>query len=223
MYARVRAAAAPGFEQNGLAARWALALLKVIAAMLMLCGGSSVASGEIPLAAETSDSPWRQATEETGVDSLVLYAIALQESRRTFTDGQVRPWPWTLHTPEEGAMYFHSYAAALEKLNALLSEGQSNIDIGAMQINWRCNGHRLRDPALLLLPRNNIAVAAQILREHLAQNGGNWERAVARYHSPRPELGEPYAASVLTMVARLRMIGGLQQALGAKPASGSGG
>ena len=124
----------------------------------------------------------------------------------------LRPWPWTLHTPEAGSLYFDTYDAALEKLKSLIAQGTKNIDVGLMQINWGWNGHRATAERLLL-PTDNIEIAAQILREHLNEYGGDRRRAVARYHSPRPERGLPYAASVLAIAEELRQSTAIQLAL----------
>ncbi len=158
-------------------------------------------------------SPWLEAATKHRVDVLDLYAIALQESRRRRSDGQVRPWPWTLHTPTEGSLYFENYEAAVAKLNQLLSSGATNVDVGLMQVNWAWNGHRLPDPAKLLLPRHNIDVAAEILREHLNSFDGDLQLAFARYHSSRIERGIPYAASVLKILEHLRSMDGIAPAL----------
>src|SRR5262249_18469528 len=145
---------------------------------------------------------WRAAADKYEVDTLDLYAIALQESRRRRPDGMYRPWPWTLHTPAAGSLYFESYEAALEKLRTLLRDGATNIDIGLMQINWAWHGHKITAEALLR-PDANIALAAQIFREHLNEFGGDRRRALARYHSASPQLGLPYAASVLAIAEQL--------------------
>lgn len=151
-----------------------------------------------------STSAWVAAAKKYRVDVLDLYSLALRESSLTRSDGAVRAWPWTLCTPQTGALYFESYDAALAKLTELIAQGTRNIDIGLMQVNWRWNGHRLPDPKRLLLPAHNIEIAAQILRENLDAFDGDLRLAIARYHNPRSELGIPYAASVLAIREYLR-------------------
>lgn len=160
----------------------------------------------------TASSAWSRAATKYGFEEVDLYAIALQESRRHRSDGLVRPWPWTLHSPETGALYFDTYEAALEKLMSLLAEGKTNIDVGVMQINWGWNGHRVSDPKRLLLPAENIEIAAQILRENLDRYGDQG-LAIARYHSARAERGRAYAASVLAILEYLRHAKWVQLAL----------
>lgn len=164
-------------------------------------------------AAQESASPWSRAAERHDVEVIDLYAIALQESRRPRPDGLLRPWPWTLHTAETGSLYFETYEAALDKLTELIAEGKTNIDVGLMQINWGWNGYRAGDPKRLLLPGENIELAAQILREHLNELGGDLRRAIGRYHSPRADRGEPYAASVLAIRDHLLSAKAVQLAL----------
>lgn len=159
-----------------------------------------------------SASPWRTAAEKHDVDALDLYAIALQESRRRRGDGMLRPWPWTLHTPDDGSLYFETYEAALAKLKSLIAQGKNNVDVGLMQVSWRWNGHR-STAERLLIPADNIEIGAQILREHLNEYGGDRRLAVARYHSPRPERGIPYAAAVLAIADELRQSTAIQLAL----------
>lgn len=169
--------------------------------LLSHVGTAQAADGaaEPTIPVEQIVSPWRRAAERHDVEVVDLYAIALQESRLRRPDGLFRPWPWTLHSPETGPLYFESYEAALDKLTELLARGKTNIDVGVMQINWGWNGYRAGDPKRLLHPAENIEIAAQILREHLNELGGDLRRAIARYHSPRPDRGAPYAASVLAI------------------------
>lgn len=163
--------------------------------------------------ASFAHSLWISVGTKYQVDPLCLYAIALQESRRSFSDGRVRPWPWTLHTQREGSLYFSTYQAALRKVRELLAAGTTNIDIGISQISWRYQGYRAGDVAVLLQVHRNIEISAQILRENLDENGGDLRLAIARYHNPRPEVGLPYAASVLAILDELRKVEGIRDAL----------
>lgn len=163
-------------------------------------------------AESSSPSLWAQAARKYNLDPIDLYGIALQESRRHFSDNQVRPWPWTLHTPEEGGLYFDSFEAAAKKLRELIAAGRTNIDIGLMQLSFAWQGYRVVDPVQLLKPEINIEVAAAILREHLDQFG-ELRLAIARYHSARLDRGIPYAASVLAIIQHLRQLAEVQLAL----------
>jgi soluble lytic murein transglycosylase-like protein len=188
----------------------------VLAMVLALACGSAIAeeradAASLPTAAQ-SRSPWQSAAEKYDLEPIYLYAIALHESRRHRPDGMIRPWPWTLHTRQTGSLYFETYDAALEMLTALLVD-VTNIDVGLMQINWGWNGHLAPDARTLLEPASNIEIAAQLLREHLNECEGDLHCAIARYHSPRPERGIPYAASVLAIVEHLRSVPAIEIAL----------
>lgn len=190
----------------------------VVGAGWLLLSLAGITRAEVPAGpssepTEQRASAWSQAAERHDVDVIDLYAIALQESRLRRADGLLRPWPWTLHTPDTGSLYLESYEKALEKLMELLAAGKTNIDVGVMQINWGWNGYRAGDPKRLLIPAENINIAAQILREHLDEVGGDLVRAVARYHSPRAEFGVPYAASVMAIREHLLAAQAVQLAL----------
>jgi soluble lytic murein transglycosylase-like protein len=176
---------------------------------LPLC---SFAAPSVP-GTPSSKSPWIRAAQSHHLDPLWLYALALQESRTVWTDGGLRPWPWTLHTAAEGAIYLESYEAALRKLQQVLAFGTRNVDVGILQVNWGHQGYRLGSAERLLRPADNIELAARILREHLDEYRGDLRLAIARYHSARAELGLPYAAAVLAILARLQRIDGLRVAL----------
>lgn len=188
----------------------------VLAILLIVAFGSAMAQDQpdapVMLSTAESGSPWQSAAEKYDLDPIYLYAIALHESRRRRPDGMIRPWPWTLHTPQTGSLYFETYDAALEKLTALLAD-VTNIDVGLMQINWGWNGRRAPDARTLLEPAANIEIAAQLLREHLNECEGDLGCAIGRYHSPRRERSVPYAASVLAIVEHLRAAPAIQLAL----------
>lgn len=160
-----------------------------------------------------TESIWVKAASSHDLDPVVLYALALQESRRLRPDGTVRPWPWTLHAKGYGALYFDTYNEAADKLVEIIESGVKNVDIGMMQINWRYNGHLLPDPRQILKPENNVQLAAQILRRELDQQNGDLNSAIARYHTPYKKRGERYATSVLSILQNLRDTRGLLLAL----------
>lgn len=186
-------------------------VLGLLCTGLMLLG--SVMLNSARAAPPAPLSPWLKAASQHGLEPLDLYAIALQESRRYRPDGQLRPWPWTLHTPSEGGLYFETFEAAAAKLQALQAAGVRNIDVGLLQVNVGWHSHRVSDAVDLLDPVRNIEVGAQILGELLERHGGDLRQAFAHYHNSRAELGEPYAAAVLAIVMQLRRIDDFTRAL----------
>lgn len=144
-------------------------------------------------------SAWVAAANKYHLSPLDLYALALQESRTFSSQRGFHPWPWTLNSASEGPLYFDTYEQALKKLRELIARGERNVDVGVMQVSWKYNSYRLPDPAALLLPAQNIDIAAQILRDSLDGVNGNLLAAFARYHNSDPQRGVPYAAAVMSI------------------------
>jgi soluble lytic murein transglycosylase-like protein len=155
-----------------------------------------------------AESVWKRVGVAHGIDPLLLYAIALQESRNLFPQGLARPWPWTLNTPSKGGRFFSDEESARAELQSLLQTDVKNIDIGLMQVNWRWNGHLVNDAIELLDPVKNLEVAAKILRQCVDEQGGDVRKSIARYHTAlntpkRRERGYAYADKVLDILRRL--------------------
>jgi hypothetical protein len=123
---------------------------------------------------------YRRTAGQVGVPAWILYGVALQESVLKF--GRLAlPYPWTLCVRGQGQR-FASYDQTLTALQRHLSQGVTNVDCGAMQVNWHWHKGRLRSLERALDPYSNLAVGAQILTEH-QQAQGNWFRTVAMYHA----------------------------------------
>ena len=177
----------------------------------------TLACGVHGMAAEPG-SAWAHAAHTHDIDPLILYAMALQESRTMWTDGTARPWPWTLRSARAGTQRFASRESAADALQALLDAGERNIDIGMLQINWRYNGHRVGAADALLDPHRNLLVAAEILREALRTHGGDLRRAIGAYHhDPDTARGQRYGAEVWRRIEALRAVSGLEQWLAGAP------
>lgn len=133
------------------------------------------------------------ASKEQIVPAHLLYAIALAESGRT-SNGQFRPWPWTLNingTPR----FFDNRQAATDALQNALDTGIKNIDIGPMQVNWGYHHQLLGNANSALDPLHNVRVGAFILAREMQAKDGFWQ-AVGRYHSQRPERQKIYIQQV---------------------------
>ena len=190
--------------------------MRVTAAILMLMCGMHGHAAE-------HRSAWAQAAQAHGIDPVTLYAVALQETRTQWNDGTARPWPWTLRSARDGTQRFVSRAAARQALEALLAGGESNIDVGLMQINWGFNGHRVEAPQALLDPHRNVLVGAEILRDALRAHEGDLARALGAYHhGPDTERGRRYSAEVRRRIHALRSVGGLRRRLTDPPPPADG-
>jgi len=126
----------------------------------------------------------------------LFYAIALTESGRSIEVLKARrPWPWTLNIAGEGSFY-PDRIAAWRALDEALINGQTRVDIGLMQVNWRYHGARLENSWLAMEPAHNLEVAAEILRECYAKRR-DWWASVGCYHAPNhAERAARYTARV---------------------------
>jgi hypothetical protein len=136
-----------------------------------------------------------------GVPPLVLYGVALQESKMRFGE-QALPYPWTLCVRGQARRY-RAYGQAVTELRQLVASGVTNVDCGCMQVNWHWHQRRLGSCERALDPYPNIAVGAQILREHF-DTCRDWFRAVGRYHHPSdPTRASVYATSVFRRIPQI--------------------
>jgi hypothetical protein len=115
-----------------------------------------------------------------GVPAWVLYGIALQESLIVLGRDAL-PYPWTLCVNGRGERY-GSYEETLAALKRHVGRGTTNVDCGAMQVNWGAHHHRLGTFEKALDPYPNLQVGASILRDHYTATG-DWFRAVGLYHT----------------------------------------
>lgn len=117
------------------------------------------------------------------IPAAMLYAVALAESgKRISSLSARRPWPWTLNIAGEGR-YYPTRLVAWRALEATLAAGETNIDIGLMQVNWYYHRQRLGNPWLALQPEHNLSVAAEILKSCYAERG-DWWGSIGCYHAP---------------------------------------
>ena len=144
--------------------------------------------------------------ERTGVPAWLLFGVAMQESRLALGRETI-PYPWTLCVRGAGERHA-SYEHTLARLKRLVGAGITNVDCGAMQVNWHWHQDKLRSFELALDPYPNLAVGARILRGHCADTG-NWFSAVGLYHTGSVALHEQrsrarrYASSVFARLHRL--------------------
>ncbi|EKT4483393.1 transglycosylase [Pseudomonas putida] len=150
---------------------------------LALLGVTAAQAGGLPPPA------YELAASQAGIPASVLFAIAQQESG-TPLRGQLIPWPWTLNvagTPQR----FATRDQACSALTVALSRHDpKRIDVGLGQTNLGYHPERYPTACDALDPRSNLAVTAELLREHYA-DAGDWVIAAGRYH--RPAGGAPAA------------------------------
>lgn len=172
--------------------RGALTLLGVL--------GSLVASvTAAPAAATGSDHDAcveviARAERTYGIPPGLLQAVGVVESGRPTAGGELQPWPWTLNVNGKGR-FFQSAAAAHLGFEAALASGETNIDVGCMQINTRAHPDAFASTWMALDPVANVAYAARFLAR-LYDETGSWSQATSYYHSRTPRLAEAYQRRV---------------------------
>jgi len=149
---------------------------------------------------------WESAALVYDLDPVLLYAIALTESKKRRANKQIAPWPWTFNSPE-GSYYAASLEEAEAYLEMLLGKyAPRRIDVGIMQINLGWNGHLVERYEDLLDPEINVRVGAQVLKEALEDTDGDTLLGVGWYHN-RSDINRSvwYGTLVLNRYERLRV------------------
>ncbi len=149
----------------------------------------------------SAQSLWAQVGRQAGVDPLLLYSIALVESRSLHPDGQVAPTPWLFRVNDHLVLGDRHH---VQLQMALASQfGSAVQDVGIMQVYYPMHRDAVRDPLALLDPRTNISVAARILREGMRETRDP-VLGVGYYHSHTPALARDYGTAVMTVYQRLK-------------------
>jgi soluble lytic murein transglycosylase-like protein len=139
--------------------------------------------------------------QRMGVPPMVLYGVALQESKLKFGEHAL-PYPWTLCV-RGVAQRYDSYDAAVSALTGYVGRGITNVDCGSMQVNWHWNKERLRTFRRALDPYPNLFIGAQILVEHF-NTTGSWFKAVGRYHHQVDRVrADNYATAVFARFSKI--------------------
>jgi len=148
-------------------------------------------------------SLWSEVGKASGVDPLLLYSVALVESKALYPDGKVAPTPWLFRVNDHlvrGDRHDVQLAMA-----AASQFGSAVQDVGIMQVYYPMHRDAVHDPLALLNPRTNITVAAKILRDGMHETSDR-VLGVGYYHSHTPALARDYGAAVLTVYQRLKAI-----------------
>lgn len=148
-------------------------------------------------------SLWAQVGRASGVDPLLLYSVALVESKALYPDGKLAPTPWLFRVNDHlvrGNRHDVQLAMA-----AATQFGSAVQDVGIMQVYYPMHRDAVRDPLTLLNPRTNITVAAKILRQGMQQTPSR-VLGVGYYHSHTPALARDYGTLVLSVYKRLKAI-----------------
>jgi hypothetical protein len=151
----------------------------------------------------SGQSLWSQVGKAAGVDPLLLYSIALVESKALYPDGKVAPTPWLFRVNDH---LVRGERHDVQLAMAAASQFDSAVqDVGIMQVYYPMHRDAVRDPLTLLNPHTNISVAAKILRDGMHQTRDP-VLGVGYYHSHTPSLARDYGTAVLTVYQRLKAI-----------------
>lgn len=154
--------------------------ISIFALVLLLLGTNFVWTSKAQ-ALDLRDTPWEQIARTRDIDPILIYAVALEESRRRVGLNWVAPWPWVLGI-DTGSLYAKSKLEALGVLYQAVHQGKC-VDVGIMQISTCWHAGRVAHLHDLLDPLINIRVGAEILREALDSAPNDPELAVGRYHN----------------------------------------
>jgi soluble lytic murein transglycosylase-like protein len=111
-----------------------------------------------------------------GVPLGFLYAIGLTETGR-----RKMLHPWALNIRGR-TVFAASKAEALRILKQSLKEGETLVDTGCMQINYRYHNQHFSSLAEMFDPALNVDYAARFLKRLHAREK-TWTLAAARYHA----------------------------------------
>jgi len=132
----------------------------------------------------------------------LLHAIGQTESGTQIKGHHEKvAWPWTVQMDGEGH-FFPTKKEAVAFVEGMMAQGKQNMDVGCMQVNMYYHGNAFRSVADAFDPSQNIAYAANYLKEQY-QKYGHWRDAAAAYHSQTPKHGKRYAHKVITHWAQL--------------------
>lgn len=174
------------------------AILKGAAAVLVCAAPFVNARGQDP--AMLCDQAAQQAAADSEVPVQVLLAITRVETGRQ-SDGQLRPWPWSINLAGEG-YWFADATEATAFANDQLAMGSENFDVGCFQINLHWHGAEFVSLEEAFDPAANATYAAAFLTD-LYRSEGGWPEAVAAYHSRTPEKAAAYLAKIEGVLADL--------------------
>ncbi len=148
--------------------------------------------------ASICDSAAQRASSATGVPLDVMQTITRLETGR---GKAAEPWPWTVNHAGNGS-WFPSEDEARSFVFSKIKQGESNLDIGCFQINYRWHADGFGSLDEMFNPERNALYAAHFLIE-LHREFGSWIEAAGAYHSRTREHSERYKAKFKNLRGQL--------------------
>jgi hypothetical protein len=207
-----RAKSPKALDATTMLVRTALIRIVLTAGMLLLVQATLTAPAYArpgpfpgPVQARLCEEAIRTAEIEHRLPEGLLMAIALKETGRW--DKHVRAsyaWPWTVTNGGPGK-YLPTIASAMRHVHDLQARGESNIDVGCMQVNLHYHGDAFDSLEDAFDPRSNANYAARFLAD-LRRRHGSWKDAVEHYHSGDEDRGRQYREAVYELRDRVQGI-----------------
>lgn len=158
-------------------------------------------TGEFNLDITSPSSLWAKTGARYRIDPVLIYAVALVETRGTQPDGSVAPSPWIVRI--NGHLHSGSRAEtehAIELAHLLAVPVQ---DVGIMQVYYPVHRDIEPDPIALLNPARNIEIGTRLLRKAMGESTDPVLR-VGYYHSHDATLARGYGELVLNVYRELK-------------------
>lgn len=150
----------------------------------------------------SSGSLWAKTGARYRIDPVLIYAVALVETRGTQPDGSVAPSPWIVRINghlHSGTRSETEHAIELAHLLAVPVQ-----DVGIMQVYYPVHRDIEPDPIALLNPARNIEIGTRLLRKAMGESSDPVLR-IGYYHSHDATLARGYGQLVLSVYKELKM------------------
>jgi hypothetical protein len=147
-------------------------------------------------------SLWASAGARYSIDPLLIYAVALVESKAAQPDGSIAPSPWVVRI--NGRIHSGSRADLERAIQLAHRMAWPVQDVGIMQVYYPVHKDIEPDPIALLNPVRNIEVGAGLLRKAMQQSRDPILR-IGYYHSHDAALARGYGQAVLSVYRELKI------------------
>jgi soluble lytic murein transglycosylase-like protein len=147
-------------------------------------------------------SLWAAAGARYRIDPLLIYAVALVESKSAQADGSIAPSPWLVRV--NGRMHKGSREDAERAIQMAHRLALPVQDVGIMQVYYPMHRDIEPDPMALLNPVRNIEVGTSLLRKAMQESRDPVLR-IGYYHSHDVALARGYGQAVLSVYRELKI------------------
>jgi soluble lytic murein transglycosylase-like protein len=169
---------------------------------LLLATPVQAAHGEgFDLDITSPTSLWAMAGARYHIDPVLIYAVALVESKSARPDGSIAPSPWVVRI--NGRIHSGSRGDLERAIQMAHRMAWPVQDVGIMQVYYPVHRDIEPDPIALLNPVRNIEVGTGLLRKAMQQSHDPVLR-IGYYHSHDAALARGYGQAVLSVYRELK-------------------